>query len=172
MKRQQNLQIFVLLLTVALFIYFGLGWIAVALYIVVLLALYAVMRFRKQEDKPQTGSVEVVDSAKLREESIVARRREQGEKLRAFAIAVEGQNLTLDRLAKRLMNWHLEYSRANGYYDKDLYDFVLEKCKAKQKVARAPHLRRELKLSIDIIRQFMRGRSVEEVIESIKKEVV
>ena len=117
MKRQQNLQIFVLLLTVALFIYFGLGWIAVALYIVVLLALYAVMRLRKQEDKPQTGSVEVVDSAKLREESIVARRREQGEKLRAFAIAVEGQNLTLDRLAKRLMNWHLEYSRANGYYD-------------------------------------------------------
>ena len=167
MKWRFTTQIYILLLAVALYLYFWQGWIAVAIYIVAVVVLYLLSRHKKVEKKTSPKSVEVENVAQKRADAIIARRREQGERLRAFAVAVEGSDAGVDRLVRRLLDWHLEYSRANGYYHIDLYDFLLDKCKERLSTAEADYLKRELRLSIEIIRQLMRGRSITEIKERV-----
>ena len=95
------------------------------------------------------------------------RRRAQVEVIISFSEAVSRSELDMDRVVKRFDDWYLEYAKQNGLYHKDLYDFILESCKERLKSAKADYLKSELRLSIDIVRQFMRGRSVEQVVETL-----
>lgn len=167
MKLRFSTQIYILLLAVALYLYFWQGWIAVGIYLVAVVVIYLLSGRKREENTPTPKSFEVENSAQKRAEALVARRREQGERLRAFAVAVEGSDLGIDRLVRRLLDWHLEYSRANGYYHSDLYDFLLDKCKERLSTAEAEYLKRELRLSIDIIRLLMRGRDISEIKERV-----
>ena len=167
MKWRFSTQIYILLLAVALYLYFWQGWIAVGVYLAVIVVIYLLSRKKSKQKTSAPKSIEVENSAQKRADALIARRREQGERLRAFAVAVEGSDLGIDRLVRRLLDWHLEYSRANGYYHSDLYDFLLDKCKERLSTAEAEYLKRELRLSIDIIRLLMRGREISEIKERV-----
>ena len=161
----------VLIVALTLYLYFWQGWIAVAtLYGVVVVALvcYGVVKARGKKAKPQQRSV-VAHSEVRRDimEQQISRRREQGETLRCLAICLEQRDESFVRLAERIMDWHLEYSRANGIYHSDLYDFILDKCKERLRSAEAEYLKRELRVTIEIIRSLMRKQSVEDVVQLV-----
>lgn len=171
MKRGYSYQTYILLLAVALYLYFWQGWIAVGIYLaVVALLLLSVWLLRRKSEQRQSGQTPTKRSVKVDdlERRRVERRKEQSQKVREFIVAVDGRDLGMDRVAKRLVDWHLEYSRMNGYHHTDLYDFILDRCKERLSSAEAAYLRRELRQTIEIIRRFMRGQSVEQVVSSLK----
>lgn len=171
MKRGYSYQTYILLIAVALYLYFWQGWIAVGIYLaVVALLLLSVWLLRRKSEQRQSGQTPTKRSVKVDdlERRRVERRKEQSQKVREFIVAVDGRDLGMDRVAKRLVDWHLEYSRMNGYHYTDLYDFILDRCKERLSSAEAAYLRRELRQTIEIIRRFMRGQSVEQVVSSLK----
>ena len=172
MNRHYRYTITILLLAVALYLYFGLGWVAVVVYLVVLAllwALWALYRRNSQsytENKPLTAAKVL---GKDYDAINLERRRQQREKIISFAEALQQSDPDYERVVKRFDDWALEYTNDNHIYHADLYDFILEQCKERLKTAKADYLKSELRLSIDIVRQFMRGRSAEEVVDELQK---
>lgn len=170
MNRRYTYQILILLLAVALYLYFGLGWIAVVVYLVAVAMLWIGVVLYKRKSEQQDLELQQPESKVVKRDLdalTLERRRAQVEVIISFSEAVSRSELDMDRVVKRFDDWYLEYAKQNGLYHKDLYDFILESCKERLKSAKAEYLKSELRLSIDIVRQFMRGRSVEQVVETL-----
>ena len=173
MKSRYAYQIAILLLALALYLYFWLGWIAVVLYVVavVLLVVVLIKLKRRDENYSETEPLTTVKVLNKDYESInIERRRAQVERVISFTQALNRSDLEMDRVAKRFDDWYLEYAHSHSLYHIDLYDFILEQCKERLKTAKAEYLKSELRLSIDIVRQLMRGRTTEQIIDSIDKK--
>lgn len=172
MNHRYTYTIYILLLSVALYLYFGLGWIAVVVYLVVLALLWVLLILSRRKSQSYTQT-QPLSAAKVLGKDYDAmnleRRRQQREKVITFAEIAQRENLDFDRVVKRFDDWCLEYTNDNHIYHIDLYDFILERCKERLKTAKADYLKTELRLSIDIVRQFMRGRSAEEVVDELQK---
>jgi hypothetical protein len=173
MNRHHTYTVAILLFALALYLYFGLGWIAVVVYVVVLVAAWIVVAHyrRKEQEYTQTPPLTANDVLGKDYDALnLERRREQRERIISFSEAAQRDNLDLDRVVKRLDDWCLEYTNDNHLYHVDLYDFILERCKERLKSAKADYLKSELRLIIDIVRQFMRGRTVEQILADINKK--
>ncbi len=173
MNRRYYYQLAIVLFAIALYLYFWLGWIAVAVYLVAVVLL-VVLLFRLKRRDEQYSEIEPLTTDKVLAKDYDAlnleRRRAQVERVISFAEAISRSELGMERLAKRFDDWYLEYAHSKKIYHIDLYDFILEQCKERLKSAKADYLKGELRLSIDIVRQLMRGRTVEQIIDSIDKK--
>lgn len=172
MNRKFTPQLVILLLAVAIYLYFGLGWAAVVVYIIFVLAIVALIAWRKSLDsrnpsaKPELTNVQVLK--KDFEAIALERRKGQVANIISFAERLDVESEGMQRLAKRFDEWYIEYKRTNSIYHIDLYDYIINQCKERLKSAKAEYLKHELRLSIDIIRQFMRGRSVDDILRDIQ----
>ena len=170
MKRGVNSQIIVLMAAVVLYLYFWKGGIAVAICcipIAILFTIRAVHRRRNRRQEPKIEAAQRVEVKVDVEAITIARRREQGETLRQFIVQAENREPKLSRVTKRLSDWYLEYLRTDTIYHRDLYDFILDKCKERLTTAEANYLKSELRLTIEVVRSFMRGQKLSEVLDDI-----
>lgn len=170
MKRGVNSQIIVLMAAVVLYLYFWKGWIAVAICCIAFAILFAIRAVHRCRNRRQEPKIEAAQSVEVKvdvEAITIARRREQGETLRQFIIQAENREPKLSRVTKRLSDWYLEYLRTDTIYHRDLYDFILDKCKERLTTAEANYLKSELRLTIEVVRSFMRGQKLSEVLDDI-----
>ena len=172
MNRKFTTQLIILLLAVAIYLYFGLGLGAVVIYIICVAAVVALIVWKKRRDsrnpsaKPELTNIQVLK--KDYEAIALERRRGQVANIIAFAERLDIQSEDMQRIARRFDDWYVEYKRSNSIYHIDLYDYIINQCKERLKTAKAEYLKHELRLSIDIIRQFMRGRSVDDILRDIQ----
>lgn len=170
-------QIWVLLLALAISLYFWLGYWVFALYAVAGVAAVAVWLVRRRGAKVtaedvaprQEGKQESNHFGKLASRAI-ERRREQGKRLYAVADAIESRLPQHKRMIKRLLDWYLDYLRGDEIYHKDLYDHLLALIKERLTTAKAAYLRRELELSRQVVRYAMRPLTVEQIVEKLEQE--
>lgn len=166
-------QIYVLILALLVFLYFLLGIWGVIIPVagVAIYLLYRLYRAMASRRKVRIESVQGYKVEISPEQRAIERRRAQCETIRSFAIAVEGGDLQIDRLIRRMLDWHLDYSRKNEIYHIDLYDYLIDKAKERLKDARADYLKRELRLTIAIVRQLIKGRTISSTIEWLREEI-
>lgn len=172
MKTHNLSQILVLVLAVAISLYFWLGGYAYIVYgavVVVVVSIY-LLRGRTSVKKDVERKPTIVKSSELKELSIKieAKRKEQGRKLVAVAEQIKALNPKYNRLIERLLDWYLEYLRDNGIYHQDLYQYLLVRIKDRQKEAKAHYLKRELELSKILIRATMRGEDAHKIVERLE----
>lgn len=172
MKTHNLSQILVLVLAVAISLYFWLGGYAYIVYgavVVVVVSIY-LLRGRTSVKKDVERKPTIVKSSELKELSIKieAKRKEQGHKLVAVAEQIKALNPKYNRLIERLLDWYLEYLRDNGIYHQDLYQYLLVRIKDRQKEAKAHYLKRELELSKILIRAIMRGEDAHKIVERLE----
>ncbi|MBQ7310670.1 MAG: hypothetical protein IJW88_03995 [Alistipes sp.] len=172
MKTHNLSQILVLVLAVAISLYFWLGGYAYIVYgavVVVVVSIY-LLRGRTRVKKDVERKPTIVKSSELKELSIKieAKRKEQGRKLVAVAEQIKALNPKYNRLIERLLDWYLEYLSDNGIYHQDLYQYLLVRIKDRQKEAKAHYLKRELELSKILIRAIMRGEDAYKIVERLE----
>lgn len=172
MKTHNLSQILVLVLAVAISLYFWLGgyaYIVCGAVVVVVVSIY-LLRGRTSVKKDVEHKPTIVKSSELKELSIKieAKRKEQGRKLVAVAEQIKALNPKYNRLIERLLDWYLEYLRDNGIYHQDLYQYLLVRIKDRQKEAKAHYLKRELELSKILIRAIMRGEDAHKIVERLE----
>ena len=172
MKTHNLSQILVLVLAVAISLYFWLGGYAIIVYgavVVVVVSIY-LLRGRTSVKKDVEHKPTIVKSSELKVLSIKieAKRKEQGRKLVAVAEQIKALNPKYNRLIERLLDWYLEYLRDNGIYHQDLYQYLLVRIKDRQKEAKAHYLKRELELSKILIRAIMRGEDAHKIVERLE----
>lgn len=172
MKTHNLSQILVLVLAVAISLYFWLGGYAYIVYgavVVVAVSIY-LLRGRTSVKKDVERKPTIVKSSELKELSIKieAKRKEQGRKLVAVAEQIKALSPKYNRLIERLLDWYLEYLRDNGIYHQDLYQYLLVRIKDRQKEAKAHYLKRELELSKILIRAIMRGEDAHKIVERLE----
>ena len=169
MKTRNLSQIFVLLLAVAISLYFWLGRYAFIVYGVVIAVVIPVYiwhrKAKKVEHRPCTDLAAVPKDISAQ---IAHRRKEQGRVLLALSEQIKAQAPEHNRMVERLLDWYLEYLRDNGIYHQDLYQYLLVRIKDRQKEAKAHYLRRELEQSKIVIRAIMRGEEAAKIVERLE----
>lgn len=172
MKTHNLSQILVLVLAVAISLYFWLGGYAYIVYGAVVVAVVSIylLRGRTSVKKDVERKPTIVKSSELKELSIKieATRKEQGRKLVAVAEQIKALSPKYNRLIERLLDWYLEYLRDNGIYHQDLYQYLLVRIKDRQNEAKAHYLKRELELSKILIRSIMRGEDAHKIVERLE----
>lgn len=169
MKTRNLSQILVLVLAVAISLYFWLGRYAVIVYAVVVAVVLSIYiwhrKSKKAEHRPLTDLTAVPKDISAQ---IAHRRKEQGRVLLALSEQIKAQAPEHSRMVERLLDWYLEYLRGNGIYHQDLYQYLLVRIKDRQKEAKAHYLRRELEQSKIVIRAIMRGEEAAKIVERLE----
>lgn len=165
-------QITVLVLAVALSLYFWLGYYAFIFYalVAVALAIYLYLshfRAKKTTKTVSTSAVAPTQELQQRDEQIVCRRKQQGQRLLAVAEQIKSSRSEYSRLMERLLDWYLEYLRNNMLYYQDLYHYLLLQIKERSKTAKASYLKRELQQSKLVVRALMRDQDATKIVERL-----
>ena len=165
-------QITVLVLAVALSLYFWLGYYAFIIYalVAVALALYLYLsqfRTKKTTKTESTSAVVPTQEFQQRDEQIVCRRKQQGQRLLVVAEQIKSSRSEYSRLMERLLDWYLEYLRDNMLYHQDLYHYLLLQIKERSKTAKANYLKRELQQSKLVVRALMRDQDATKIVERL-----
>lgn len=165
-------QITVLVLAVALSLYFWLGYYAFIIYalVAVALALYLYhshFRAKKTAQTRSTSAVAPTQELQQRDEQIVCRRKQQGQRLLTVAEQIKSSRSEYSRLMERLLDWYLEYLRDNMLYHQDLYHYLLLQIKERSKTAKASYLKRELQQSKLVVRALMRDQDATKIVERL-----
>lgn len=161
-------QIATLIVAALIALYFWLKWwaVVVCLFVLLFCLIWRIVRRRKttatQSYKPKSAAVE--ENPIIRQqERLISRRKAQGEAIRTLSFVLSSQNKSCDRVIKHLLDWHLEYSRKSMIYHTDLYDYLIDCAQQRLKTAKADYLKHELRLTISVVRKFMRGETPESV---------
>lgn len=99
----------------------------------------------------------------------IDRRKAQGEAIRTLSFIVSQGGKSYERVVNHLMDWHLEYSRKGLINHTDLYDFLIDSAQQRLKSAKADYLKHELRVSIAVVRLFLRGYTPEKVAEWLEE---
>lgn len=127
------------------------------------------MRLNKYRYTDTTVSTKVEQSSAVSiENENLKRRRTQIATFEQFILRLN-RAVLYSRLSSRFYDWLLDYLRADLVYSTDLYDYLLERAKKRLNSAQAEYLKSELRVMIDVVRLFMRGQSVEDVVNNLKE---
>ena len=173
-------QAWVLLLAVAISLYFWLGTVAFIIYGVVGVLSIAVLitRYvarRRANAKPAVAIKSTIRQSskndfQQRNEKIVARRKEQCSRFFEVADGISRRQPEHSRLIERLMGWYSQYLHEGISAHQDLYDYLLLEIKERMATARASYLKRELELSKLVVRALMRRCDVEQFVEILRQD--
>jgi|GEM_PF-3736178 len=167
-----------LILAVVIYLYFWIGWWCVLFCAVAILLLLCYRAYRRYKIDLRLNKYRYTDttvSTKVEQSSAVSienenlkRRRTQIATFEQFILRLN-RAVLYSRLASRFYDWLLDYLRADLVYSTDLYDYLLERAKKRLNSAQAEYLKSELRVMIDVVRLFMRGQSVEDVVNNLKE---
>ena len=158
--RVPHAQYLILLISVAIYLYFLLGWVAVVLFVLlVVLALLWWCRWRFGRAESREPSVHKLGEGEFTQQVVannIARRREQSATLRRLILAIDHSDIDAKHFVNRLTTWQLEYLRKSLIHHTDLYDYLINRAKERLKQATSHSLRHQLRVTIELVRILMR----------------
>lgn len=167
-------QLVALCVAVCITLYFWLKWWAAAACLIVLLLclICRIIKKKKASISNKHKSQNIAETRNLTtdfQRDRIERRKAQGQAIRTLSFISSQGGKSYERVVNHLLDWHLEYSRKGLINHTDLYDFLIDSAQQRLKSAKADYLKHELRVSIAVVRLFLRGYTPEKVAEWLEE---